>query len=457
VTADLIAWVFALPGLMQAPLTPDEIVRRIDRGYPTIQGARTQIEAAKARLKERRGAFDPVFTLDTSHLRYNSSSNRGKAYATEMTEGTVEVLTPGGVKLFVGSRLNLGDVKSPNSSTGSLGEYFVGVKVPLLRGNGLNPQSVAESQARLGISVAEQDLSLIRIGALQEGLAAYWKWAAAGQKRQIAAQLLSIARDRSDQIRKRVEAEDLPRIELTEAETEVLRREGDLAKAERSLQAARLQLSLFLWEAEEPVSNWDRTTPADLGTPAPPDSEAVRSAETSALARRPELEGLDLSRQSVQLSLDLAQNDRRPALDFVVSPGVDLGSDSIGSTMKAGIFYSVPLRQNAADGRIEEARQRLRKVAIDRQFVEQKIRTEVRDAASAIEAAFARYRAAQGEVDLAERLQRGEQIRYEAGEGTLFLLIQRERATAEARARLIDVLADYQIARLALRAAMADL
>lgn len=447
----------ALAGLAQTPITADEIVRRIDRDYPALQGARTQIDAAKARLKERRGAFDPVFTIDTSHLRYNSSSNRGKAYTTEMTEGTVEVLTPGGLKLFVGSRLNLGDVKSPRSSTGALGEYFVGVKVPLLRGNGLNTQSVAESQARLGIAVAEQDLSLIRISSLQDGLAAYWKWAAAGQKRQVADQILALARTRAAQIRKRVEAEDLPRIELTEAETEVLRREGDLAKAERSLQAARLQLSLFLWQANRPASDWNSQAVPDLGVPTSFAPDAVVSAEAEAIQRRPELEGLELSRQSVQLSLDLAQNDRRPALDFVVSPGVDLGSESIGSTMKAGIFYSIPLRQNAADGRIEEARQRLRKIGIDREFVEQRIRTEVRDAISAIEAAFARYQAAQGEVDLAERLQRGEQIRYEAGEGTLFLLIQRERATAEARARLIDVLADYQLARLALRAAMADL
>lgn len=456
-TAKLIFRALTLAGLGQASITPEELVQRIDRDYPAIQGARTQIDAAKARLKERRGAFDPVFTIDTSHLRYNSSSNRGKAYATEMTEGTVEVLTPGGLKLFVGSRLNLGDVKSPRSSTGSLGEYFVGVKVPLLRGNGLNPQSVAESQARLGISVAEQDLSLIRISALQDGLGAYWKWAAAGRKHQVATQILTLARTRAAQIRKRVEAEDLPRIELTEAETEVLRREGDLAKAERSLQAARLQLSLFLWQADGPSQDWYSSTIPDLGVPTSIDPETIESAEEAAIQRRPELEGLDLSRQSVELSLGLARNDRRPALDFVVSPGVDLGSDSIGSTMKAGIFYSVPLRQNAVDGRIEEARQRLRKIEIDREFAERRIRTEVRDAASAIEAAFERYRAAQGEVDLAERLQRGEQIRYEAGEGTLFLLIQRERATAEARARLIDVLADYQIARLSLRAAMADL
>ncbi|MGV3614065.1 MAG: TolC family protein [Fimbriimonas sp.] len=456
-TAELILRALTLSTLAQTPITPEALAQRIDRDYPAIQGARAQIDAAKARLKERRGAFDPVFTIDTSQLRYNSSSNRGKAYATEMTEGTVEVLTPGGLKLFVGSRLNLGDVKSPRSSTGSLGEYFVGVKVPLLRGNGLNPQSVAESQARLGISVAEQDLSLIRISALQDGLAAYWKWAAAGQRRQVAAQLLGLARTRAVQIRKRVEAEDLPRIELTEAETEVLRREGDLAKAERGLEGARLQLSLFLWEADGPASDWNSSAIPDLGVPTSLDADTIRTAEAEAVQRRPELEGLDLSRRSVQLSLDLARNNRRPALDFVVSPGVDLGSDSVGSTMKAGLFYSVPLRQNTADGRIEEARQRLRKIGIDREFVEQRIRTEVRDAASAIEAAFARYQAAQAEVELAERLQRGEQIRYEAGEGTLFLLIQRERATAEARARLIDVLADYQIARLALRAAMADL
>jgi outer membrane protein TolC len=447
----------ALAVTSMAPLQPDEVARRIERYYPKLQAARTQVDAARARLKERRGAFDPIFTIDTSHLRYNSSSNRGKAYATEMTEGVVEMTTPGGLKLFAGSRLNLGDVKSPNSSTGTLGEYFVRLKIPLLRGNGLNDRSVGEAQAQIGVSVAEQDVALFRLEALEGGVSAYWQWAAATRKREIAAQLLAIARTRADQIRIRVEREDLPRIELTEAETEVRRREGDLVRADRQRQAAANRLALYLWGPDGDPARLPESPAADFGTPATVGEKELAEAEASALARRPELAALELSQRAVQLTLDLARNDRKPALDFVVSPGFDAGGDAIGSTMKAGIFYSVPLRQNAVDGRIEEARTRLRKIQLDREFAARQVRVEVQDAANAVDAAYQRTQLAQAEVELAERLERGERIRYEAGEGTLFLLIQRERATAEARARLVDVLAEYQQARVTFRAATADL
>lgn len=431
-----------------------DVAAMIDRSYPKLQAARTEIEAARARLKNKRGAFDPVFSFDSTKIRYNSSSYRGKTYETDMTEAVIEATDRTGVTYFAGTRRNFGEVKSPDSSTGSLGEYYVGLKLPLLRKNGLNDKSVAERQAQIGVDIAELDVSLFRLGALRGGLNTYWNWVASTKKREIAAKLLELAVTRAAQIRRRVDKEDLPAIEATEADTEVKRREGDLARADRAVQAAFNSLSLYLWAPENKPS-------ADVPLPVPPEAlmnDVDRAQwESRAVQQRPEIKGLALSKTATELTLALARNDRRPALDLIVSPGVDTGKKSIGGTSKLGLIYSIPLRQNTVDGRIEEAEQKLKKIDIDRSFAEGQIRIDVRDALNALDTVLQRYDAVKAEVDLAERLERGERIRYEQGDGTLFLLIQRERATAEARARMIDVLADYQQARIALRAAAADL
>ena len=78
---------------------------------------------------------------------------------------------------------------------------------------------------------------------------------------------------------------------------------------------------------------------------------------------------------------------------------------------------------------------------------------EVDDAWSAIQAAVDRFRATDAEVLLAKQLETGERKRFAAGDSTLFLVNQRERATAEALGRLIDIQLEYQQALLALDAA----
>ena len=78
---------------------------------------------------------------------------------------------------------------------------------------------------------------------------------------------------------------------------------------------------------------------------------------------------------------------------------------------------------------------------------------EVDDAWSAIQAAVDRFQATYAEVLLAKQLEDGEHKRFAAGDSTLFLVNQRERATAEAIGRLIDIQLEYQQALVMLDAA----
>jgi outer membrane protein TolC len=172
---------------------------------------------------------------------------------------------------------------------------------------------------------------------------------------------------------------------------------------------------------------------------------------------RPEVKALKPLRASLDAQLKLARNDRKPSLDLTLSPGYDTGDGAIGSTAKLGVVYSAPLRQNTADGRIAETEAKLRKFDADTQLLVQTIRNEVDDAVSAVRTSAERVKVAEEELALAKRLEQAERDRFEIGEGTLFLLNQRERGTAEAAVRWIDVLAEHQQALVALRAAAGEL
>ena len=81
------------------------------------------------------------------------------------------------------------------------------------------------------------------------------------------------------------------------------------------------------------------------------------------------------------------------------------------------------------------------------------IELEVRDASSALQRSHERFLAAQERYEKTKKVEEGELKLFQAGLGTLFLVNQREQATAEALSLLVDIQVEYEQARAAFRAA----
>ncbi len=432
-------------------LSLNSFLRTVDANFPKMVSVRLESNLANSKAQEKRGAFDPVFSFNSDFIRYNPSSAPGKAYETQMSEGTVEVLDRSGAKLAVGARLNNGRVKSPGNSTGDWGEYFVSAKIPLIRDRLTNAKTVAEKQALLGVPLADQFIRQTRFDVLQKAGDVYWDWVGAGEKLRINQALYDLAVDRAKFIKLRVEAGANPAIDNAEANAEVFRRKGSLEKAERDLQKSELKLQFFLWNQQtiaEPKPLQRTRLPLLASQFELPTQNAIDAGRSTALVERPELLGIQLSRDLFSLDLALAENERKPALDFTFGPGTDLGGGGIGLTYKTGLFYSIPLRQNTADGRIIQVQVKLQKLDLEEKQTRQGILIEVSDAVSSLKQTLERVKAAELEVTAARELERGEKIRFENGSSTLFLINQRERGRAEAEIRYADVRVEMEQANL---------
>lgn len=441
--------------IAQPALTLEGLLQQVDAYHPKLRSANAERRIADAKLVEKQGAFDPVIQVGSEYLRFNSTSVRGRVGTARQTEASIEWLTRSGVKVFSGSRFNLGTVKSPLSSTGDGGEYFSGVMLPLFRDRGINEKSAAESQAFLGLPLADAEFNATRLDVMFDASLSYWDWVAAQRRLEINRNLLELARVRANQVRDRVRTGDLPPIDETEANQEVQRRQGSLVKAERDLQKANFKLALYLWEDQGRPAQILNTVqpPPNLRVPVAYTAEQVQSGIARALARRPELQGIVIERSIADIDSQLARNARRPAVDLYLAPGRDTGFGSIGTTMKMGVSISLPVRRRQAEGQLAAAQLKIRKLDFDEQNERQRIITEVSDAASAINTTYERFLITQREVELARELERGERARFALGDSTLFLVNQRERAAAEAETKLIDVYAEYEQSIAAFRAA----
>ncbi|UFP96822.1 TolC family protein [Gloeobacter morelensis] len=436
------------------PLSLDELLSRVERYHPKLLGAFVARRVASAKLLEKQGAFDPVFRAYSESIEYNSTSTRGKFSAAFQNEIKVEFPTRSGIKYDFGARYNVGNVKSPLSSTGDTGEYFVSFSVPLLRGLGVNEKAIAEQQAQLGEPLAQAELVQTRQELKLKAATSYWDWVAAGRRLMVAREVLNLAQVRLEAINNRVGSGDLPAIDAVEAEQEVRLRRGELVKAERDVQKEAFKLSLYFWQADGtqgPPPSLARL-PAELSPPAAIDPSLLAAAQREAIERRPELQRLALQRDSARLDLALAENQRLPGVDLYVSPGLDTGNFSIGGTLKFGVAVTLPLAQRTADGLIEQARLKMQKVDLDALGERQRILTDVIDAVSAVDAAYRRYENATQETQFARRLEQGERDRFVLGDSTVFLVNQRERSYASARTKQIDSQAEYERALATFRA-----
>ncbi|MCS6886179.1 MAG: TolC family protein [Acidobacteriota bacterium] len=443
---------------LEAELTLQSFLAAVDANHPKLKGAEALRSVAAAKRLEKSGAFDPVLNFGSDFIRYNSTTTRGKQRETAGNELSLDFVTRSGLKFYGGVRLNLGTVKSPLSSTGDTGEYFLGVKLPLLRNAGINEKAAAERQAFLGEDIAEAEFYELRRNLLMKAAMAYWEWVGAARRLDLARRMLELARVRAEAVRERALAGDLPIIDSVEAEQEVQRRLGAQIKAERDLQKAAFKLGEYLWDSNgNPAAlPSENTVPRRMDSPRAISFDEQVLARSRAIMRRPELRIISLNRKVLEIDRDLARNQVRPAVDFSFSPGIDTGLGSIGNTLKAGLDFSFTFRQRAAEGRIGQAEYKMRKLDFEDAETRRRISLEVDDAVSAVNTGVERYKVALRELDLAIRLEEGEREKFLLGDSTIFLVNQRERSRAEAEIKLIDVYIEYQIGMAAYKAATND-
>ena len=231
-----------------------------------------------------------------------------------------------------------------------------------------------------------------------------------------------------------------------------------MVRAERALQQTSLSLSNYLWSVNgDPAPLPPSDGSPDDEVPVEVLAEETVVYEAEAIASRPEARALTFAREVAKVDRSLARNSILPQLDALWTQGEDRGIGGIGPVRRVGLELSVPLFFRAGRGAERQTRFAIEGLDWAQRALRLRLINEVRDAVSSVNADARRLEAARREAELAERLEKAEGISFDLGDSTLFLVNQRERAAAEARARVVEVLSDYRISRAALAVSRASL
>lgn len=425
------------------PLTLEEVVRSVRDRHPLLRAAELERSIASADLLSAEGGFDPA-------IKARAVTTPVGPYTSDRVEALAELPTSvWGTRVFAGYRVSRGDfaVYDGKLATGDLGEARVGVQVPLWRDGPIDRRRAALRRAEIGIDAARLGVGQQRIETVRAAALRYWDWVGAGYRVNVARENLAIAVARDSALEIRVTHGEIPAFERTENERVTHQRAAQVAGAERSLQSAAIELSLFLRSADgSPVRPDASRLPASFPAVAPPHSDP-RVAEEVALARRPELRRLELMQQQTQVDRDLWNNQRKLGLDLVAAGAKDFGAVADARLAKPelelSLLVDVPLWTRSQDGRVQAADASLARLAHQGRFARDRVVADVRDAASAVDMALERIAATRREVLASKQLVQMERQRFELGEGTLLIVNLREQALVEANLREIDALTDY--------------
>jgi outer membrane protein TolC len=334
--------------------------------------------------------------------------------------------------------------------------FVLSFKQPLLRGAGVGITETDKRVSEIESLVAQWQYLQQLHKVLAEGLSLFWQAEVASQATRWREQLLTGTESLVQDARVRVEAGKLaPRANLELARV-LLAREADLGRAVQTRDELKLRLlsSLDLEATDLPGLQLD-------GQSAPPN--VATSTVDAALAQWSPYQVAMLRKRQGELRLAFASNQRRPAVDLVMSY---TQSGLANASRRASLrivkdgdypewFVGLNIELGAFGNRKAES-----------QMVAQARRVEQSDTEiSAIRQAFLNDRQAklmardqllretaltQQEVQTRQALLDDERQRFNAGLGLLGNLLQAEQDLLESRIRAADAQGRLETARLAL-------
>jgi outer membrane protein len=465
-------------------LTLEEAVRRAVENNPDLAIVRLGTEVESARVGESRSAFAPVFSTvlgRSSNVTPPSNSLLGDRGIDVndlfSSTGVRQRLRWGAGTWSVSWDTSRTTTNNPISSFDPSLQSGIQVAFsqPLLKDRRIDAARLQYVIARRNQESSELRFRESVVQTVAAVKQAYWALKANMANVTVQQRSLDIAQELARQNRLRVDAGQIPPLDLVQAEAEAAQRRENLIQANTAAEDAEDRLRRLIMDPGD-ASFWRvRLDPIEepAGRLPFPDVDAAVAA---AVSGRYDLARAGRELENARTNVEFLDNQRLPDVRLETSyrgsglggtqfvraggfPGVITGTlnrsfaNALGQafspdypTWSFGVTVDYPLGRS-----YEEAS--LARADIERRQVEQRIASlrlqaseTVRQAARHIQSTAERVDAARAGAMLAGQRFDAEQRRYEVGLSTTFLVTQAQRDLLQAEVNLLQTTLDYQSA-----------
>jgi outer membrane protein TolC len=426
-------------------LTFMELMGVVKSYHPVAKQAELETQRAEAMIMEARGSFDPQLRADFERKRFAND-----LYYSYLNPELV-IPTWYGIEVYAGLEEVLGDRTAEERTLGQTS--YLGISIPLGKDLLLDKRRAMLQQAKAfqGQTRAEQRNTVNNL--IFDASAAYWQWSGDYQIYRILTDAVQVNRQRLRFIVLEYEQGSRAAIDTTEAYTQLQSFEIMQAQAWLDFQNSGLVLSTFMWLKDNIPFVWEETiVPDTVGlSQMTQEIPALEEVISRAYVEHPKLQGFDFKMDMLEIERRLKQNSLLPKFDlkanllnkgYNVVKGVDAAF--LQENYKLGVNFQMPLLLREARGALRQTNIKIDQTNYDLEFTRLQIANKVRSYYNEIMQLRKQLTTAQAAYENYNRLFRGEDLRFQVGESTLFLLNARENKLLESKQKVVELQAKIQ-------------
>ncbi len=440
------------------PLTLREVLQSVLIHYPLLQAVERERGIASGKLTSAMGAFDTNVNMAGNALAPGSYEN----YRSDF--GISQQFMTGGISAFGGFRTGYGDFPTYNlaQKTANAGEWRGGLTLPFAKNRDIDRPRAARAQAELDVALAEPTIERGRLDWMRAAARAYWAWQGSGERYGAGERLLDLAVRRDGELEQKVARGATANIERIDNQQNIALRNGLIVQADRAMQQASIDLSLYHRDAAGKPLLARRSRMRTVPEPVQPGVPLYQESLARALGSRPEFRRLSLQREKLLVERRFAANQTLPNLDGQLTGNQDAGfgksalsgPDGLDrQVLQASLIFQLPAQRREARGRLQTADSQLMQVDRQLSFAEDQVRAEVQDAFSLLERAYEFHKQARTRLDLARLVAGAEREQLRLGRSDVLRVTLREQAKFDAEIFEISARQEFWRAESDLRAA----
>lgn len=430
-------------------LSPQQVKEIVRQFHPVSKQASIGIEKAKADVTIARGNFDPLLNNSIAQKSFD-----GTAYY-QYNRPELNIPAWFGIELNAGFENLSGNRTDPTETIGK--SSYIGVSIPLARNLLMDKRRAALQTAKILRQASETEQKNILNNLMLDAMKTYWYWVQHYLQYKVLADAVLVNEKRLELVKTGFRLGDRPAIDTVEALTQLQSFSVMRENAYLQFQNAGLELSVYLWNDQgKPVDLPEEVVPAEdalLLTQSPASLPVLNELLDATRKNHPELILYNFKLDALTVDRKLKFQQLLPVANFKYShlnKGYDILKSPVGplfeNNFQYGLTLGIPLRLSEGRGEYRKAKLKITETKLQQDLKALQIENKVISY-------FNEMSALRKQIDIQEKayknyllLQRGEEIRFQTGESSLFLINARENKTLEALQKLQELRTKYLVA-----------
>lgn len=404
--------------------------------HPLILKAQLYDEINEAYLLKSKGVLDPQILSD-----YTTKDFKDKDYfSVWQTEAIVPTTLP--IDFSVGYERNNGDFLNNENTVPSKGLVYGTLNLSILRGLLFDDQRFQIQNAQLKGVQNKLERTLLTRELLYQAANAYLDWAIAHYNTEILDDYLDAILDRHENVIQLYLNGDKPAVDTIESRLNINSANKNLLSAKSTLIKMRQNASLFLWDSQtNPLNILGDVNPENI-------SACIQLLNDLALLYNfdaqldPYMLNIGNKIEQVTLKNKLEREMLKPQLDLKYNTILNLGEENIDPTFrindyKYGLTFALPIRNRKTRGEIKLNEAIISQKELDQIHYGQTLYNKLEGLVASRELQEEQIQVIQEKIENSQALLEAEQLKFNLGESSVFMLNQRERKLLEANLDLI--------------------